>query len=283
MTVGLFKQQVILDQKVSLEDFFVLLSFVTGQSKAFLFAHEEYLLTEDQTALLENLLKRRALHEPISYLTGTREFFGRSFSVTPAVLIPRPETELLIEQVLSQMETSTTPTTLIDIGTGSGAIILTLSLELTLREQIHTYLGVDISSEALAVAQRNKTQLGDTAVQFLQSDLLVSIPETYWTDSVILIANLPYVLESQYRQAMPDVQLYEPALALVSGIDGLDHYRKLITELSQKKPLSCTLYLEIDASQTETLRKLLEQSFPNGLFEVWKDLAGHERLIRYSF
>lgn len=283
MTVGLFKQQLILDQKVSLEDFFVLLSFVTGQSKAFLFAHEEYLLTEDQTALLENLLKRRALHEPISYLTGTREFFGRSFSVTPAVLIPRPETELLIEQVLSQMEMSTTPTTLIDIGTGSGAIILTLSLELTLREQIHTYLGVDISSEALAVAQRNKTQLGDTAVQFLQSDLLVSIPETYWTDSVILIANLPYVLESQYRQAMPDVRLYEPALALVSGIDGLDHYRKLITELSQKKPLSCTLYLEIDASQTETLRKLLEQSFPNGLFEVWKDLAGHERLIRYSF
>lgn len=283
MTVGLFKQQLISDQKVSLEDFFVLLSFVTGQSKAFLFAHEEYLLQEDQVTLLENLLKRRALHEPISYLTGTQEFFGRNFSVNAHVLIPRPETELLIEQVLSQMETSAVPTTFIDVGTGSGAIILTLSLELALRGQIHTYLGVDISSEALAVAQHNKTQLGETAVQFLQSDLLVSIPETYWTDSVVVLANLPYVLESQYEQAMPDVRLYEPALALVSGIDGLDHYRRLIIELSQKKLSSCTLYLEIDASQTDTLRKLLEQSLPNGLFEVWKDLAGHERLVRYSF
>lgn len=283
MTVAALKQNVILDQKVGLEDFFVLLSFVTGRSKAFLLAHEEYSLNQEQTTLLESLLKRRALHEPTSYLIGTREFFGRDFLVTPAVLIPRPETELLIEQVLSQMETNTAPTTLIDIGTGSGAIILTLSLELALRGHHYDYLGIDISPEALRVATENKKKLQDTAVTFLQSDLLVAIPETSWTDTVIILANLPYVSAIQYREAMPDVVLYEPALALISGADGLDHYRRLITELrAKKKPSSLTLYLEIDALQTIPIRKLLEESFPDGVCEVWKDLAGHERLIRYT-
>lgn len=282
MTVAELKQQVILTQEVSLEDFFVLLSTITGQSKAFLFSHDEYLLTEEETASLGAFLKRRALHEPVSYLTQEKEFFGRTFFVNQDVLIPRPETELLIENVLQQVATSAIPLTFIDIGTGSGAIILTLAEELKVHDRAFTYLGLDISSEALVVAETNKTKLRNTNVQFLQSDLLASLPEIHWDSHLIFLANLPYVPEEQYQNAMPDVVLYEPAIALVSGIDGLNHYRRLIQELSHKKLSSFTLYLEIDPSQTITLRTLLEQSFPGGRFELFKDLASHDRLIRYT-
>jgi release factor glutamine methyltransferase len=279
-TVQTLKQQVMRDQVVSLEDFFVLLAFITGQSKAFLFAHDEYLLTEAETTTLLSLLKRRALHEPVSYLTGAREFFGRSFVVNQHVLIPRPETELIIEKVLAQ--TYSAPTTFIDIGTGSGAIILTLSQELSSSAPLHHFLGVDISEEALTVASKNKTLLKDAVVEFIQSDLLYNISPQYLQGSLVIIANLPYVPEAQYHEAMPDVRLYEPRIALVSGIDGLDHYRRLIQELTKKQLPSFTLYLEIDGAQTPALTTLLEQVFPNGTCEVFKDLSGHDRLIRYT-
>lgn len=282
MTVATLKQQVILDKAVSLEDFFVLLAFVTVKSKALLLGHDEYLLTEVETTSLLALLKRRALHEPVSYLTGIREFFGRSFVVNHRVLIPRPETELLIEQVLTQVNTHSTPTTFIDIGTGSGAIILTLAQELSSQTPVHSFHGVDISEEALAVAQENKTLFKDTKVQFTQSDLLQNIPSQYLQSPLIILANLPYVPEAQYAKAMPDVRLYEPRIALVSGPDGLDHYRRLIQEISLKQLHSFTLYFEIDASQTCILQALLENAFPHGLFEVFQDLAGHNRLIRYT-
>lgn len=280
MTVAELKQEVILKQKVSLEDFFVLLAFVTKKSKTFLFAHEELLLSKEQYTLLQDLLKRRALHEPVSYLTGIKEFFGRNFLVTPDTLIPRPETELMVEEVLAQVKNTDLSYTFIDIGTGSGAIILTLAQELTSIGKAAQYLALDISSEALQVAQKNQNAFGDTQVQFLQSDLLVSVPETYWHNNLIFLANLPYVPEEQYQNAMPDVTLYEPALALVSGSDGLDHYRRLISELAFQKLESFTLYLEIDPSQTTVLQELLRDTFANGKLEVIKDFQNHDRIIR---
>ncbi len=280
MTVAELKQEVILKQEVSLEDFFVLLAFVSGKSKTFLFAHEELSLSKEQSTHLQDLLKRRALHEPVSYLTGSREFFGREFLVTPDTLIPRPETELMVEEVLDQVKNTDLSHTFIDIGTGSGAIILTLAQELTSIGRTAQYLALDISDEALQVAKKNKSAFGDTQVQFLQSDLLISVPEIYQHDNLIFLANLPYVPEEQYRNAMPDVILYEPALALVSGRDGLDHYRRLISELASRKLESFTLYLEIDPSQTMVLQKLIHNTFADGKLEVIKDLQNHDRIIR---
>jgi release factor glutamine methyltransferase len=278
MTVAELKQTVISAKEVSLPDFFVLLSFVTDKPKAFLFAHEEYALSMEEISLLLNLLKRRALHEPISYLTGTREFYGRNFSVNPSVLIPRPETEFLVERVLAATS-SNTPATFIDIGTGSGAIILTLSEERKSMNEQDVYLGIDISPEALVVAKKNKESLQNISVEFFESDLLKAIPEKYFEGSLILLANLPYVPTQQYRDAMPDVRLYEPEIALVSGTDGLDHYRRLIQEIITHNISSFTLYLEIDPSQTTTLISVLESTFPTCTHTVIQDLQGHDRVI----
>jgi release factor glutamine methyltransferase len=278
MTVAELKQTVISAKEVSLPDFFVLLSFVTDKPKAFLFAHEEYALSMEEISLLLNLLKRRALHEPISYLTGTREFFGRDFHVDSSVLIPRPETELLVERVL----TYTLPNkscTFIDIGTGSGAIILTVSEERTRQHKQDIYLGVDISHQAILVAQKNKESLQNISVEFFEGDLLKAIPEKYLEGNLIFLANLPYVPTQQYLDAMPDVRLYEPEIALVSGTDGLDHYRRLIQEIITHNISSFILYLEIDPSQTTTLISVLESAFPTCTHTVIQDLQGHDRVI----
>lgn len=279
MTIAELKQQLLIDQKISLVDFFILLSFVTEKPKSFLFGHDEYALSKKELSTLQNLIARRALHEPVSYLTHQKEFYGRDFFVDKRVLIPRPETELLIEQAILTLSSLPIPAFVIDIGTGSGAIILTLKKELS--SSAHTLLGIDISQEALAVAEKNKRRLECETVILLQSDLLQSVPQEYLQSPLILIANLPYVPQQQYDESMPDVHDYEPALALVSGVDGLDHYRRLIEEIKTKRIASFTLFLEIDSSQSHSLQQLLETSFPSGTCIIHQDLAGLDRIIQF--
>ena len=279
MTILTLKQKVVQEALVSLDDFFVLLSFVTKKPKSFLFAHDEYVLTEDEQLHIESLLQRRVLHEPVAYLIHSREFYGRTFFVDERVLIPRPETELLIDTVLSDVSSYDEPCCLIDVGTGSGAIILTLAKTLP---SLHRFIGVDISPDALTVARQNQKLLEEAEALFFESDLIKNIPSEYFSLTPIIIANLPYVPQKQYDEAMPDVKNYEPAIALVSGTDGLNHYRELIKELKQKNLSSFILYLEIDSSQTLLLEELLKEHFPKGLFTVYKDLASHDRIIKYQ-
>lgn len=275
MTLKELKQKVLHEKLVSLDDFFVLLAFILHQTKTFLLAHEEYLLTPNEEREILHLLERRAKHEPVAYLTTTKEFYGRDFFVDHRVLIPRPETEHIIEKVITL---SPAPQSIIDIGTGSGAIILTLAKELS---EPQYFIGVDTSLDALTVATLNQQKLTDHKTLLFKSDLLSSIPERYFTQPLVLIANLPYVPQQQYSESMPDVKNYEPPEALVSGVDGLDHYRRLITELSIKNIPHFTLFLEIDASQTSTLKTLFEEHFPSGHFSVFQDLAGYDRVIEF--
>jgi release factor glutamine methyltransferase len=264
---------------IALEDFFVLLAHVTVQSKTFLLAHPEYNLSPEEEATLKALIERRYTHEPVAYLIGYKEFYGREFKVTPKTLIPRPETEVLIEEVLKHLRIFSSPTAVFDIGTGSGAIILTLAEELW-EEKDFSFIGTDISPEALAVAQENKIKLHNTSLVFQENDLLknISLPQE---KNICIIANLPYVPIKMYEETEPDVRNFEPSIALVSGDDGLDHYRRLITEIHEHKLANFSLFLEIDPSQTKALTELLSVFSPM-VTTVIKDLTGRERFIKLS-
>lgn len=267
---------------LSAGDFFVLLAFVSGQERAFLFAHPEYSLGTEETMRLESLLARRMEAEPIAYIMGSKEFYGRRFAVSPAVLIPRPETELLVEEALKEIRSASheEKRSVIDVGTGSGAIIITLAKELD--ERNISYFATDISADTLTQAEKNALALDAANISFLRGDLLTP----YWqadiaSDRLFIVANLPYLPTEMHAEAMADVREYEPALALVSGTDGLDHYRRLIADLAEKtatkKIPACTLFLEIDPGQKETLESLLLQAWPASEIRIVPDLSGKER------
>jgi release factor glutamine methyltransferase len=264
---------------IALEDFFVLLAHVTAQSKTFLLAHPEYNLSPEEEATLKALIERRYAHEPVAYLIGYKEFYGREFKVTSETLIPRPETEVLIEEVLKHLRILSSPTDVFDIGTGSGAIILTLAEELQTKKDF-SFIGTDISPEALVVARENQIKLHTTSVVFQESDLLKKISFAK-EKNICIIANLPYVPIKMYEETEPDVQDFEPSIALVSGNDGLDHYRRLIAEIQERKLTNFSLFLEIDPSQTEPLTRLLSNFYPM-VITVIKDLTDRERFIKLS-
>lgn len=273
------------------EDFFLLLARALARERIFPLAHPDYALTVDEEARAREYFDRRRHQEPVAYLTGHREFYGRDFSVTPDTLIPRPETELLIERVLQCMtaiETNHPETSfsIIDIGTGSGNIIITLAKETALlHPQSHTtYHASDISRQALTVAQKNaNTHAVTDIITFLESDLLnnfssLSIKESH----CIIAANLPYLATAIYAESPADVRDYEPRSALISGVDGLDHYRRLLPTLTlfTRHALSTTIFFEISPEQAPRLSHLIVQSFPQAEISVIRDLSGKKRLIQ---
>lgn len=205
-------------------DVLVLLEDVTGKDRAWLLAHPDNELTRQQVAKLKNLLKRRAAHEPLAYLRGKTEFYGREFVLTSAVLEPRPESETMIDMLkklpifAAQPSARTAPVTIIDVGTGSGAIGITAQLELpNCRVEL-----VDIDKNCLKVVKMN-VDLHTTSMSVTHSDLLTNIT----LNPDVLLCNLPYVPDS-YQ--INEAALHEPKLAIFGGPDGLDHYRRLFQQ-----------------------------------------------------
>lgn len=214
---------------------------------------------DDRTRYLA-LLSRRASREPIAYILGRKGFRHLTFAVDPRVLIPRPETELLVEVGLTLPEGSRVA----DIGTGSGAVALALKQE---RPDLDL-VGVDVSSGALSVARMNGQRLGLT-VEWREADLL----ETISADAVL--ANLPYVADDELLP--PEVAAYEPRLALLGGPDGLDVVRRLI-EQAGRQPQLKLVALEVGHTQAGSTATLLEQAGFEHV-ERLRDLAGHERVV----
>ncbi len=245
----------------------VLAAFAWNVAPAWLIAHDTDLPSEAQTTQFETLLARRLAGEPVAHLTGTREFFGRTFQVSPDVLIPRPDTELLVERALARIPPDQTVDVL-DLGTGSGCIALTLALERPLAHVTAT----DRSAAALAVAQRNASIL-DAHVEFLNSD---------WFDGLggrrfdLIVSNPPYIPAADPHLSRGDVR-FEPQTALVAGMDGLDDLRRLIAAAGAHLKPGGTLLLEHGYDQAGAVRDLLRRS---GFFhpQSWRDLAGHERV-----
>jgi release factor glutamine methyltransferase len=273
-------------------DFFVLLTFVTKKEKTFLLTHPEYTLDTKEESLFRNLLTRRALHEPVASITGHKEFYGLDFIVTKDTLIPRPETEqiveLTIESVNNQQKTinKKQKIVIIDVGTGSGNIIIALAL--ALKESGHaphiTYHASDVSAEALAVARENaKKHNVENKITFHQSNLLDPFKEKgFHPDTQLIItANLPYLSQSLYENSPPDVQYFEPKTALWSDQDGLNHYYRLLQEVKKKHlPLKKTvLFLEISPEQTLPLTKRILSLFPTAQTKIHQDLTQKDRVV----
>ena len=215
----------------------LLLSHVLQRPRHWLHAHGDSILSQAHHMQAEQLLTRRLQHEPLAYLVGHKEFYGRDFVVSPAVLVPRPETEQMISLLLQLIQP--TQRTIVDVGTGSGILAITAQLELP-QCQVDAY---DISPEALAIAQRNAQQHGTTSVNFIQSDLLAAAQQRY----DVVLANLPYVNPTWQRDDRETA--HEPALALFAEDDGLALISTLLAQTEQWLAPSGLLILEADPCQ----------------------------------
>ncbi len=248
----------------------LLLAETLGKDRAYLLAHDDALLSETQLAQFMALVERRAAGEPVAYLLGRRAFYDREFSVAPGVLIPRPETELLLELALDHAKTLDHPV-VADIGTGSGALAVTFAAQMP---QARVY-ATDISPEALAIAQQNAAQQG-VNVSFMQGDLLAPlIEEQIIVD--ILMANLPYIASDEL--AVLAVSRYEPRLALDGGPDGLDLIRRLLGDLHQVSCSGTLVLLEIGADQGAAVQALAQSLQPQTV-SVHRDYAGLDRIVQ---
>ena len=230
-------------------------------------------LAPEQIQTLNSLIQRRIRHEPIAYITGRKEFFGIEFYVDPRVIIPRPETELLVEQAL-ELANRRFPRSCIsaDIGTGCGAIAIALASNLT---QAKVY-ATDISAPALEVAAVNCQRHGVTGqVQLLQGDLLDPIPEPVH----LVVANLPYVRDSEIAELSAESRLFEPMIALAGGEDGLEWIRKLLSQAGDKMSQDGAILIEIGCDQGVTVASLATEVFPKAAIRIVPDLSGHDRVV----
>ncbi len=246
----------------------VLLMFTLACDRAYLYAHPERELSADEQARYDAVISERATHKPSQYITGHQEFWGLDFIVSPAVLIPRPETEHVIETVLELAKEFLRPR-IVDVGTGSGCIAIALAKELP-RAGIE---GVDISGEAIEIARANAVRLECERVQFRVNDLLAGFPEASYD---FIVSNPPYVGEDEPDKVQRQVREYEPKMAVFAGPNGMDVYRRLIPQAQRVLKPGGWLVMEIGFSIEEQVRALL-----TGWSEVQvtPDLQGIPRVI----
>ncbi|MBS0345762.1 MAG: peptide chain release factor N(5)-glutamine methyltransferase [Proteobacteria bacterium] len=230
-------------------------------------AYPERGLSAEQSAHYAAWLERRAVGEPMAYILGEREFYGRRFQVSPAVLIPRPETELIVDLVRERIRAGSVPPRILDLGTGSGALAVTLALELQGAE----VTAVDLSPAALAVARGNAERLG-AAVRFIESDWFSAVDATGFD---FIVSNPPYIADEDPHLNDGDVR-FEPRTALASGAAGLDDLRRITLEAPAFLAPGGWLLMEHGYDQAAMVRDLLVSS---GFQEVASalDLAGIER------
>jgi release factor glutamine methyltransferase len=227
-----------------------LMMHVLGRDRAFVIAHPEQTLEDGEAARFRDMVTRRASGEPLQYITGHQEFWGLDFLVTPAVLIPRPETEHLVEAAVGKArESGLANPRIVDVGTGSGCIALAVKSELPDAE-LHA---VDISWQALEVAQENAARLGLT-VEFGQSDLLSDFRGTLFD---MVLSNPPYVGRSEWEKVQKEVREHEPEVAVFAGERGIEIYRRLIPEAYAALKPGGWLMMEIGYSMETAVLQLM--------------------------
>ncbi len=248
----------------------LLLAYVLGKDRAWLLAHgDEAVLTPEQEAAYERLLQRRGRGEPLAYITGEAWFYGRRFIVNPYVLVPRRETEHLVDEALAYLRAYETPVVL-DVGTGSGVIACTIGAELP-NATVHA---TDVSEAALKVARENAARTG-LNVCFEHADLLPR-EESIHFDCVI--ANLPYIPSDDLPRP-PDPVSFEPPEALDGGADGLREYRRLLSLLPRRLNPSAVVLLEAAPPTIGALHDLIVTSFEGARVGIGRDYAGLERWV----
>jgi len=269
--------------KLSPLDREILLSLALKKSKEFILAHPEKKLSASQAKKFNSFCARRANSEPIAYITGRKEFYGLDFSVNKNVLIPRPETELLIENVLNRIQKTRykMPDAMIDIGTGSGNIIISIAKNIpnVFQKKIN-FFAIDVSKESLKVAKKNagKNKV-ERKINFIQSDMLeYFLKRKTKFENIFIAANLPYVSHDIYKRNYKNLK-YEPKLALYSNENGLTHYTKIFRQIRSLLAIHCTLFIEISPEQKPPIYLIIKEYWPKAEISFFKDLAGKWRLV----
>jgi len=256
-----------------------LLSTVLNKSREFLYAYPEKKMSFWQLFKLNRILKKRLRCFPLAYLAGHKEFYGLDFFVNKNVLVPRPETELIIEEVLEYKNNNFNY--IIDVGTGSGCIIVTLAKLLGGEKRDLNFYGLDISKKALQVARLN-SEKNNTAscTKFLYSNLLEKILNKNFEESVLITANLPYLTIEQIKNSSTIKK--EPILAIDGGVEGLALYQKLLNQINKNINIfrkGLIVFMEIDETQGSKIKDLIKNIFPQANLEIKKDLNNLDRLV----
>ena len=258
----------------------LLLEHVLQVNHTYLIAHDEHQLAKHQAATYRRLVRRAALREPVPYLTGWAPFYGRRFKVSPSVLIPRPDTEFLVERALDWIKAgpgsawagNQSGPLIVDVGTGSGCLAISLALE----TEIGQIAAVDISAAALTIARQNAEHFGVAErVTFHQGSLLAPIagrPD-------LIVANPPYIADPEWTAVDDGIKWYEPDIALKGGPDGLAVIRQLLTEAAQRAAPGGAILCEIGWQQGAAAQELARLFFPQATVEILSDYGGRDRLL----
>jgi len=284
--------------KIDNLDLELIISLVIKKPREFILAHPEYELVESLKLKVERLIARRVKGEPLAYILGRKEFYGLEFKVNKNTLIPRPETEMMIDYITHNMEHKIRgkkeSIIFIDVGTGSGCIIIALAKKILNNEsrimparqcqasagENYEFIGIDISGSALNIARQNAKLNGvNKNIKFLRSNLLNPLIKNLKlkikNSRMVIMANLPYLTPAQIKNS-PSIK-YEPKLALDAGRDGLKYYKSLFNQL-KKIHNSYYVLCEINPSQTSKIKKIIKNNFPAAKIQIKKDLRGLNRL-----
>ena len=251
-----------------------LLEYVTGVSKAMYFAEPERAVSEENADRYIDCIRRRAAHIPLQHITGEQEFMGYPFCVNEHVLIPRQDTEILVEEAIQVMRPKMK---VLDMCTGSGCIVLSI-LKMCREKYYMTDLqgiGADVSEEALKVARENGRRL-EVPVTWIQSDLFAKIPEEEKYD--VIVSNPPYIETAVIDTLQEEVRLHDPYIALDGKEDGLYFYRRIISEAGKYLKMQGKLMFEIGCDQAEAVEELMKNAGYEQI-TVKKDLAGLDRVV----
>ena len=238
---------------------------VTGKSRSMLQFVEQF--SSDEMSKIMNAVEKRLKHIPLGYIFGKSYFFGREFKVDENVLIPRQDTEILIEKICDDIKSKKENVSVLDIGTGSGAIAITIQ-----KETGANVVAVDVSDGALEIAKHNANKL-EADVEFVKSNLFENVKEQF----DFIVSNPPYIESSVIETLDDEVKLNEPILALDGGEDGLDFYRKIVEQSPKYLNKGGKLYFEIGYNQADALKQLMKDKFKNVC--VYKDYGNNDRVV----
>ncbi len=251
----------------------VLLAHILNCRRLSLYVHSNEDLTPEKIDRYDALVEKRLERIPVAYLTGYKEFMGMKFAVTPEILIPRPDTEILAQGIIERLLLEFgEEMTLADLGTGSGAICISI---LKFIDNISAE-AVDISNDAIAIAKFNAKKFGLTdRINFHAGDLFAPLEGKTFN---VIVSNPPYIPSGEFENLQPEVK-NEPKLALDGGADGLDFYRRIITDAPDFLKDGGTLAVEVGINQADAVKKLVEEDGRLGEVEFWKDLANIDRVV----
>lgn len=263
----------------------LLLSTTIKKPREWILAHSEHKLGKLQITNYKLQITKRLKGEPLAYLTGEKEFYGLNFKINKHVLIPRPETELMVDEVIKKV-CAKKKTLVVDIGTGSGCIIISIIKELinTRHKTLNTkYYATDISKNALKIARKNaKIHNINKYIKFKHGDLFEPLINKTLRSQILITANLPYLSPAQIKDS-PAIR-HEPKLALEAGRDGLKYYKELFEQLKKFQKISniqysISMFLEIDPSQSKSITSLVKKELQIKNISIKKDLRGQSRLV----